>query len=50
MIDRYEYLTIGMLLMGKCGVIGGMRHNIFVKSQMHCARLRMSASVIKRME
>jgi len=50
MIDRYEYLTVGMLLMEKCGVSGGMRHIIFVKSQMHCTRLRMSASVIERME
>jgi hypothetical protein len=46
MIDRYEYLTLGMLLIGKCGVSGGMRLNIFIKSQMHCARLRMSTSVI----
>jgi hypothetical protein len=31
MIDRYEYLTVGILVMGKCGVSGGMRHNIFIK-------------------
>jgi hypothetical protein len=38
MIDRYKYLTVGMLLMRKCGDSGGMRQNILIKPQMHCTR------------
>jgi hypothetical protein len=50
MIDRYEYLTVAVLLMRKCGDSGGMIYNILIKSQMYCTGLRPSTAVVQKME
>lgn len=50
LIDRYEYLTVAVLLMRKCGDSGGMRDIILIKSQMYCTGLRPSTAVVQRME
>jgi hypothetical protein len=47
-IDMYEYVTVRMLLMRKCGDSGGMRHIMLIKSQMHCTTLRLSTTTIQR--